>query len=58
VTISDLAYRAGLTPVVLERIECGEADPRMTVVLRLADAVKLSLPEVLRQAGAGDRRWG
>jgi DNA-binding transcriptional ArsR family regulator len=58
VTISDLAYRAGLTPAVLERIECGEADPRMTVVLRLAYAVELTLRDVLRQAGAGDRRWG
>jgi predicted ArsR family transcriptional regulator len=56
VTISDLAYRAGLTPAVLERIECGEADPRITVVVRLTEALASTLPEVFRAAGAGDRR--
>lgn len=58
VTVSALAYRAGLTPAVLERIESGQADPRLTVVIRLAQSMRLPLPDLLRDAGRRDPRWG
>jgi DNA-binding transcriptional ArsR family regulator len=41
VTISDLAYCAGLTPAVLERIECGEADPRSFTPKPLRNPVRI-----------------
>lgn len=49
VSIPDLADGAGLTATGLERIERGDADPRMSVVCRLADRLNLTLVDVLRE---------
>jgi hypothetical protein len=42
-----LAARAGLLPAVLERIEAGQADPRVTVLFRLWESLERSPAEAL-----------
>jgi DNA-binding XRE family transcriptional regulator len=47
---AELARRAGIRPDYLGRIERGEADPRMTVLLALAAGLGTTLREVLSAA--------
>ncbi len=49
VSVHDLAHRAGVPQTVVERIEHGEADPRMSLVAHLAGALDLALLDVLRE---------
>ena len=49
VSVRDLAQRADVPPMVVERIEHGEGDPRMSLVSHLADALDLALLDVLRE---------
>ncbi len=46
---SDLASRVGLTAGALEAIECGEADPQMSVIQAIAEHLNLTLHDVLRE---------
>ncbi|HXE45739.1 MAG TPA: helix-turn-helix domain-containing protein [Conexibacter sp.] len=47
-----LAHRAGVSPDQLGRIERGEADPRMSVLLTLAAVLALPLRELFAEAEA------
>jgi DNA-binding XRE family transcriptional regulator len=53
VSQTTLAQRAGVSPDYLGRIERGEADPRMSVLLALALALETTLRDVLAEAEAG-----
>lgn len=46
------AHRAGISPDHLGRIERGEADPRMSVLLALAGVLAIPLPELFAAAEA------
>ncbi len=49
-----LAEQLGIKPARLESIERGEADPRLTVLFSIADALDVSLAEIVdRATGAG-----
>jgi DNA-binding XRE family transcriptional regulator len=48
-----LAQRAGVSPDHLGRIERGEADPRMSVLLALAASLETTLRDVFAEAEAG-----
>jgi len=47
-----LAHRAGISPDHLGRIERGEADPRMSVLLALATVLAIPLAELFAEAEA------
>ncbi|HEX4804797.1 MAG TPA: helix-turn-helix domain-containing protein [Conexibacter sp.] len=47
-----LAHRAGISPDHLGRIERGEADPRMSVLLALAGVLRLPMAELFAEAEA------
>ena len=53
VSQTTLAQRAGVSPDYLGRIERGEADPRMSVLLALAVALETTLRDVFAEAEAG-----
>jgi predicted transcriptional regulator len=42
-----VAYEAGITVAAFARIERGEADPRWSTVVRVADALQVSLAELV-----------
>ncbi len=48
-----LAHRAGISADNLGRIERGEADPRMSVLLALAAVLRLPMAELFAEAEAG-----
>jgi transcriptional regulator with XRE-family HTH domain len=43
-----LAKRAGMEGSEISRLERGDRDPRLSTIVRLARALELSLPELLR----------
>ncbi len=46
----DLAHRAGIHFTTLRRIETGKADPTLSTVRRLAEALDVNLAELVRLA--------
>ena len=48
VTIEALCYRNGLEPSTLSRIEQGIVEPKYLTLLKIANAYKLSLSELLK----------
>jgi transcriptional regulator with XRE-family HTH domain len=47
-TQEQLAEQAGLTPVQLSRIENGWNDPKMSTIIRLAKALKVSCGDLMK----------
>ncbi len=47
-TQAELAQKAGLTPAAVARIECNEAEPRMTTLRKLAEALGVEPHEIVR----------
>lgn len=52
-TQAELAQKAGLTPAAVARIERNEAEPRMTTLRKLAEALSVEPHELVR--GEDDR---
>lgn len=51
---TDLAERLGFsTPQVVSRYECGDQDPRLTTLLRLARALDMPLADLLAEEAPG-----
>ena len=48
VTQAELAQKAGLTPAAVARIERNEAEPRMTTLRKLAEALGVEPRELVR----------
>jgi predicted transcriptional regulator len=46
-TQETVAYDAGITVAAFARIERGEADPRWSTVIRVAEALQVSLAELV-----------
>lgn len=46
-TQEELAHEAGITVAQIARIERGQADPHWTTVRRIADALELSLVDLV-----------
>jgi transcriptional regulator with XRE-family HTH domain len=53
VTQEAVAHAAGLTVSTYARIERGEADPRWTTVMRIADALGVTASELVSAAEEG-----
>jgi transcriptional regulator with XRE-family HTH domain len=47
-TQAELAQKAGLTPAAVARIERDEAEPRMTTLRKLAEALGIEPQELVR----------
>jgi len=47
-TQEEVGRRSGVHPTEVSRIEAGKRDPRVSTVERLAQAVEMSLSELLR----------
>jgi transcriptional regulator with XRE-family HTH domain len=47
-TQAELAQKAGLTPAAVARIERNEAEPRMTTLRKLAQALSVEPHELIR----------
>jgi transcriptional regulator with XRE-family HTH domain len=52
-TQAELAQKAGLTPAAVARIERNEAEPRMTNLRKLAEALGVGPHELVRGEGDG-----
>lgn len=52
-TQAELAQRAGLTPAAVARIERNEAEPRMTTLRKLAEALSVEPHELVRGENDG-----
>lgn len=50
-TMRELAYRAGLHGSEISRLERGQRDPRLSTVLRVAQALGVPAAELLRGVG-------
>lgn len=49
-TQEQLAVRAGLARIYLARLEIGEHDPSLSTMVRLAKALRVSVPELLGES--------
>jgi len=47
-----LAERAGITYVHVARLELGQSDPRLSTLVKLAEALKVSLVDLLTESSA------
>ena len=52
-TQAELAQKAGLTPAAVARIERNEAEPRMTTLRKLAEALGVEPHEMVRGENDG-----
>ncbi len=52
-TQAELAQKAGFTPAAVARIERNEAEPRMTTLRKLAEALGVEPHELVRGADNG-----
>ena len=52
-TQAELAQKAGLTPAAVARIERNEAEPRMTTLRKLAEALRIEPRELVRREDDG-----
>ena len=52
-TQAELAQKAGLTPAAVARIERNEAEPRMTTLRKLAEALGIEPRELVRREDDG-----
>jgi len=52
-TQAELAQKAGLTPAAVARIERNEAEPRMTNLRKLAEALSVNPHELVRGESDG-----
>lgn len=43
----ELALKTGLTTRTVSRIECGNIDPKLSTLMRIADALELKLTDLL-----------
>lgn len=43
----DLSLKTGLTTRTISRIECGQIDPKYSTLLKISEALKIDLPELL-----------
>lgn len=43
----DLALKTGLTTRTISRIECGTIDPKLSTIIKIAEAFNLELVELL-----------
>lgn len=48
-TQADLALRSGLTARYIRKVECGQASPTVSVLVKLADALEISPAELMQQ---------
>jgi predicted transcriptional regulator len=53
-----LAEKAGVGPVLVARLELGQTDPRLTTLRRLADALKLTVGELVDRSPTKRARGG
>ena len=56
-TQEQLAVKAGLVRVYVTKLEQGEHDPTLTMLVRLAKALRVSVTELLGVRASGGR-WG
>ena len=55
-TQAELAQKAGLTPAAVARIERNEAEPRMTTLRKLAEALGIEPHELVKGEDDGSTR--
>jgi transcriptional regulator with XRE-family HTH domain len=55
ITQEDLAYHSGITVSALSRIERGLNNPRLSTVIRIAQALEISLVELVTRLDAAAR---
>jgi transcriptional regulator with XRE-family HTH domain len=55
ITQEDLAFRSGITVSALSRIERGRNNPRLSTVIRIAQALEISFLELATRAEAAAR---
>jgi transcriptional regulator with XRE-family HTH domain len=56
-TQEQLAVKAGLVRVYVTKLEQGEHDPTLTMLVRLAKALRVSVTELLGESASASRWW-